>query len=259
MLVLIAFSVLVGATALSFVEQGRSPNDKSHLSPYKTKSLTDWILDGLGLLVQGVLIPLLQMTMTYHLWALLLPTASGAVYLGVIPAFLLSFAGVDYLYYWNHRWLHSRRAWAIHRVHHTITQMDVLGTSRNTLWSSVFIVYLWVHALMIYLLADPTGYVLGISLTSALDLWRHSQFGPRPGSILHRALSPWLILPQDHAFHHQGLYEERSDRPCQSYNFGANLNLWDRLHHTYRPSLRPAKLLGIPANLSLLQQLLFPF
>ncbi|MGB3494387.1 MAG: sterol desaturase family protein [Elainellaceae cyanobacterium] len=277
MVVFIAFGLLVGATAFSSPMWRWSGGGKNRPHLYRSKPLIDWILDGAGLFVQGVLIPILQITVMYHLWALLLPHAQASLNFGVLPAFLLSFVGVDYLYYWNHRWLHSSRAWPIHKIHHTVTQMDVLGTSRNTLWSSFFIVYLWVHALMIYLLSDPTGYILGVSLTSALDLWRHSRFSPVPSSIFYRILAPWLMLPQDHAHHHQRADDQRIDdqivddkfgaglprhsphcspQPC---NFGANLKLWDRLHHTYKPSTRYPRQLGTTTNLSLVRQLLFPF
>jgi hypothetical protein len=55
---------------------------------------------------------------------------------------------------------------------------------------------LWVHALFIYLLQDSSWYVAGVSLSSALDLWRHSIFTPKPTSLIYRCLSPWLILPR---------------------------------------------------------------
>ena len=37
------------------------------------------------------------------------------------------------------------------------TDMDLLGTSRNTLWASFLMIYLWVHALFIYSLQDPSA------------------------------------------------------------------------------------------------------
>ena len=215
------------------------------------KDQASWILDMSGLVVQGMLIPLLQIAVVYQGYRWLLPGLHHAWALSPLGAFLLSFVGVDYLYYWNHRLLHSHWLWPIHRVHHTVTQMDVLGTSRNTLWSSFFILYLWVHALFIFSLSDPTAYILGVSLSNALDLWRHSE--AHPPAWLSRWLAPWLILPQDHAWHHS---------PESGTNYGANLKLWDWLHNTaHQPSCdRPAPAsLGIPTPLSLVQQLIWPF
>lgn len=214
------------------------------------KPITDWILDSAGLWIQGLLIPLLQLTLLPRLYQQLFSGWHHTVFLHPFLAFLLSFVVVDYLYYWNHRLLHSPWGWVVHRVHHTVTAMDVLGTSRNTLWSSFLMVYLWVHGVFIYLLTDPTVYVLGVSLTAALDLWRHSRFSPCPSSGLYHWLSPWLVLPQDHGWHHHS-----GDDGC---NYGANLKLWDRLHGTWHRSDQWPSQLGQPLCLSLWRQLIYP-
>lgn len=216
----------------------------------RQKSLNDWILDSAGLWVQGLLIPLLQLTLLQTLYQQLLPTWQHRLVLHPILAFALSFVAVDYLYYWNHRFLHSRWGWFVHQVHHTVSVMDVLGTSRNTLWSSFLIVYLWVHGLVIYLLDNPTAYVLGVSLTAALDLWRHSRFSPQPERWLHRHLSGWLILPQDHSWHHHSA--------ANACNYGANFKLWDRLHGTLYESTQWPLTLGQTTHLSLWRKLLYP-
>ncbi|MEH2063646.1 MAG: sterol desaturase family protein [Nostoc sp.] len=217
----------------------------------KVKTREDWLIDATGLTIQGILIPLLQATLVYWLYQHLLPTQQGYLKVSVVPAFIISFVVVDYLYYWNHRLLHTKILWKVHQVHHTVTQMDVLGTSRNTLWTSLFIIYLWIHTLFLYLLADPTGYLLGVSLTSALDLWRHSSLIIPANTRLYQFLSPWLILPQDHAWHHC--------REIHNYNYGANLKIWDKLHGTYYESKQLPSIIGIPSSLNLFQKLFFPF
>ncbi|OYD90361.1 sterol desaturase [Nostoc sp. 'Peltigera membranacea cyanobiont' 210A] len=217
----------------------------------KVKSREDWLLDAIGLTIQGILIPLLQATLVYWIYQHLLLNQQGYLKISLIPTFIISFVVVDYLYYWNHRLLHTKLLWKVHQVHHTVTQMDVLGTSRNTLWTSLLIIYLWIHTLFFYLLADPTGYLLGVSLTSALDLWRHSRLIIPESSWLYQFLSSWLILPQDHAWHHC--------REIYNYNYGANLKIWDKLHGTYYESKKLPSLIGIPSSLNLFQKLLFPF
>ncbi|MEB3831428.1 sterol desaturase family protein [Phormidium sp. CCY1219] len=217
----------------------------------QAKSREDWLLDGMGLFVQGVVIPFLQIAVIYQLYVVLFPKYCDCLIWHPVADFLLSFVAVDYLYYWNHRLLHARQLWPLHWVHHTMTQRHVLGTSRNTLWTSFLILYLWVHALFIYLLQDPTAYVAGVSLTSALDLWRHSDIEPTPGSALHRVLSPWLILPQDHAWHHTSSATHK--------NYGANFKLWDKIHKTAWECETAPESLGIETHLSLIQKLVWPF
>ncbi|WP_225977512.1 sterol desaturase family protein [Nostoc sp. CENA543] len=215
------------------------------------KSREDWLIDTLGLTIQGILIPLLQATLVYGIYHYLFPNHQGNLKISPMLSFILSFVVVDYLYYWNHRLLHSKWLWQVHQVHHTVTQMDVLGTSRNTIWTSLLIIYLWLHTLFLYLLADPTGYLLGVSLTSALDLWRHSRLLISTNHWLYQFISPWLILPQDHAWHHCS----------ETYhcNYGANLKIWDKLHHTYHQSNTLPSAIGIPTSLNFIQKLFFPF
>lgn len=208
----------------------------------------DWVLDLTGLLVQGLVIPVAQVSLAAALVRQLDPGIVGSVDLPPVVLFLLSFVGVDYLFYWNHRLLHGP-LWAAHKVHHTMTDRDVLGTSRNTLWTSFLICYLWVHGVALVVLADPTFYLAGVAATSALDLWRHSTFDPPPA--LARLLDPWLILPRDHAWHHEAAVLRG--------NYGANWKLWDRLHGTFIPSDAPPAILGHPVGMGLARQLFFPF
>ncbi|MEL7355488.1 MAG: sterol desaturase family protein [Cyanobacteria bacterium J06560_6] len=215
----------------------------------RQKSVADWLLDISGLAVQGLLIPALQIGFLYQGLSALVPQWADSLSLSPVTSFLVSTVFIDYAYYWNHRWLHSA-AWPLHKVHHTVTELDVLGSSRNSLWSSFFILYVWVHTLIIYLLQDPTGYLWGISLTAMLDLWRHSQLGPRPRSLTFRLLSPWLILPQDHGLHHAQHHR------C---NFGANLKIWDKLHGTCQQATHYPQTLGIKTTLIFWQKLLYPF
>ncbi|MDJ0737799.1 MAG: sterol desaturase family protein [Nostocaceae cyanobacterium] len=240
MIVFAAFVILLTVTAVT----------DNGLSKLGSKSQEDWILDGFGLCFQGIVIPILQIRIVYQLYQYLLPNLQGFLNFYPLIGFCLSFVLVDYLYYWNHRLFHSSSLWSIHQVHHTVTEMDVLGTSRNTLWTSFLIIYLWVHPLFIYLLKDPTWYIFGVSLTSALDLWRHSRLTPKGNSLIFHFLSPWLILPQDHAWHHS------ENINC---NYGANWKIWDRIHGTYYQSETVPDYLGVETNLSLKNQLFYPF
>ena len=103
----------------------------------------DWIIDSAGLLIQGTVIPLAQIYIVAALLQWISPDSAGIVVMSPVLSFFLCFVGVDYLYYWNHRALHTKYLWNIHVVHHTAQKMDVITTSRNTVWSSFFIVYLF--------------------------------------------------------------------------------------------------------------------
>jgi sterol desaturase/sphingolipid hydroxylase (fatty acid hydroxylase superfamily) len=210
------------------------------------KSYEHWVLDLVNLPIQGILIPLLQTIVFYQLFSLLAPDLKGSLSLTPVLAFLLNFIFIDYLYYWNHRLLHKKGWWQMHKVHHSIECMDVLGTSRNTLWTSFLIIYVWMNSIFIFILKDPSFYILAASLGAALDLWKHSSFkGPF-------FLSDRLFIASsiDHHWHH-------SNSP--HFNFGANLNLWDKLHGTYKKEVSFPDKLGIKLDQGLLKSLLFPF
>jgi sterol desaturase/sphingolipid hydroxylase (fatty acid hydroxylase superfamily) len=240
MIALLSFWLLFGLSLLQ-------PQQRQYL---RHKSGEDWLLDCLGLAIQGAAIPLLQTALTLQGYDWILPQGKACLVWQPCLSFLVAFVGVDYLYYWVHRGLHTTKLFPIHIVHHTVTQMDMLGSSRNTLWSSLFIPYVWVHSLMLYLLDDPRGYLWGITLTYLLDLWRHSSLNLDPNLWLYALLNPWLILPQDHATHH---------RRGKLGNFGANFKLWDHLHQTFVDSVPNAPPLGIQLKMNLGYKLFFPF
>lgn len=241
MVVFISFWLLVALTFSLGAERS---------SPLK-RNAEDWALDISGLLVQGLLVPALQVGLVYGLLMKVAPGANGSLEMSWASAFVLNFVAVDYLYYWNHRLLHSKALWESHAVHHTAERADVFITSRNTLWAPLVIVYVWANGIFLFLLKDPAAFLLSASITASLDLWRHTTLFAPPGSLFHRALSFVIITPNEHIWHHS------SDQPGR--NFGANLSIWDRLHGTYWSAARRPESLGIPLKLGLKRKLLFPF
>ncbi len=199
------------------------------------RSRGEWLADGAGLLVQGVVVPFVETALVYAGLYRFFPQLRGAVAISPITAFALNFVLVDYLYYWNHRLLHGA-LWPWHALHHSAEDLDVWVTSRNTLWTPVLIVYIWINGLFAFILKDPSAYLMSAAITAALDLWRHSGAWPADWTL------PLLITPREHAWHHSA---ERFDR-----NFGANLKLWDRLHGThFDPRTAPGKLgLAVPGG-----------
>src|SRR6266542_2361747 len=86
---------------------------------YAQKRRAEWLLDGVGLLVQGTLVPLLELVVVVGGLGWLAPSLRGSVRLPVsdfVVGFAINFFVVDYLYYWNHRLLHTPRMWPLHQV-----------------------------------------------------------------------------------------------------------------------------------------------
>ena len=215
------------------------------MSPKKT---SDWAIDLVGLTVQGALVPLAEIFVLCAAMAHFAPAWRGSIHCPAWAAFLLNFVAVDYAYYWNHRLLHGA-LWRWHAVHHTADRLDMWVSSRNTVWTPVFIVYLWLNASALYLLADPAPFALAATITAGLDLWRHSEIYPKSRAAWFEALAVVLVTPRDHAWHHGTTGFER--------NFGANLNVWDRVHGTYHGSPDAPSSLGVPLAWSFSQKLLW--
>ena len=205
----------------------------------KARSASDWAIDLISLGVQGWIVPLDAAAVGGWLWAPVV--APGSLRLGFVGGLVLALVVVDFAYYVNHRLLH--RWWTAHRVHHGAPAMDVWVTARNTLWTPMFIVYVWANSLFGWWLDVLDGYLLGAAITASLDLWRHS---PLQLDI------PGLITPRHHAWHH-------SDR--RDVNFGANFTLWDRLFGTYFDPGVPPDRIGeaVPLELGWWRQLVWPF
>ena len=209
------------------------------------------LIDLTGLLVQGLAIPILQVA--FVVWVLnnIFPFARGSVLMNPVLIFMLNFIVIDYAYYWNHRLLHGKTLWNWHAVHHTAERMDVWVTSRNTLWSPLFIIYLWLNGFFIFVLRDPAPFILSASITAALDIWRHSELSLQKGTLIHLLISSSLITPHEHSWHHS------TNKP--DCNFGANLNWWDKLHGTYfSPEAVPIRL-GVSLPMNIWRKLFYPF
>ncbi len=193
--------------------------------------------------------PLVQIGILGTVFRSLWPQAAGQLEMSGFVAFLLSFTLIDYIYYWNHRLLHSRNLWPVHRVHHSVESMDLWASSRNSIWTPLLLIYIWSQGILIFLLKDPSWFLWGVATSNALDLWRHS--GMQTPPLIRRSLGAIFVLPEDHEWHHS--------RDQHGINFGANLNSWDRLHGSfYRPQERAA-VLGVSVDGSLADRLLRPW
>jgi len=231
MIVALSFAVLVIATAALFGVR------------YFARDRGAWLVDASGLIVQGLIAAALGyvgQTFFSGQTGMSGPHTRGTIDLPFWAAFVLGFVAIDYAYYWNHRLLHGP-LWRWHAVHHTASRLDVVVTSRNTIWTPLLIVYVWAGVAAILLLRDPSGFVLGLSLTAALDLWRHSPLIPPPR--VRRALAWLLVTPHEHAWHHS--------RSRMDTNFGANFTIWDRLHGTFDGNDETPEQLGLDLPVTL--------
>lgn len=213
-----------------------------------SRTKEEWTADMAGLFIQGVIVPAVPFLTVPFLYEFF-PAFAGKIDLSGFVQFILSFVLVDYLYYWNHRIFHRRHYWFIHRMHHSSRHLDVFATSRNSMITSFLFVYIWSEIIGMYLLKDSTFFMLGLGLTFALDLWRHS--GVKQPHALHSALSWAFIMPEQHVLHHSLVGRNR--------NYGANFCWWDKLHGTFSPNEVKNKELERTTNRNVWQELFTPW
>lgn len=131
--------------------------------------------------------------------------------------------GWDFIYYWNHRLMHTSRCmWAIHVVHHSSERYNLSTALRQPVADSlgVFAPY----SLLCLLGIQPRliGTARGVNLL--YQFWIHTETIGKMGQ-----LESTLNTPSHHRVHHgsNGRYLDR--------NHGSILILWDRLFGTFEP------------------------
>ncbi len=144
--------------------------------------------------------------------------------LGTGPAALaLAVAGWDFIYYWNHRFMHeSRYMWALHVVHHSSERYnlstalrqpvaDALGTSLP-------------YGTLCLLGVAPELIMTARGANLLYQFWIHTETIDKLGA-------PEVVLntPSHHRVHHG------SNRQYLDRNHGSILIVWDRLFGTFEP------------------------
>jgi alkylglycerol monooxygenase len=139
-----------------------------------------------------------------------------------VGAGVACFVGVDFLYYWFHRWSHEAGAgWAAHVVHHQSEEYNLAVALRQGAFQPAFS---WVFYLPLALLGFPPVTFLALSsLNTLYQFWIHTRLIGRLGPL------EWVLnTPSHHRVHHarNPKYVDR--------NYGGTLIIWDRLFGTFR-------------------------
>jgi alkylglycerol monooxygenase len=136
-------------------------------------------------------------------------------------AWAACFVGVDFLYYWFHRWSHEVSAgWAAHVVHHQSEEYNLTVALRQGAFQPAFS---WVFYLPLALVGFPPVMFLAVSSFNTLyQFWIHTRLIGRMGPL------EWVLnTPSHHRVHH-ARNPKYIDR-----NHGGTLIVWDRLFGTF--------------------------
>lgn len=133
------------------------------------------------------------------------------------------FLGVDFFYYWFHRWSHeSNLPWGAHAVHHQSEEYNLTVALRQGAFQPLFS---WTFYLPLALAGFPPLVFLACSSFNTLyQFWIHTRAIGRLGPL------EWVFnTPSHHRVHH-GANPKYIDK-----NHGGTLIIWDRLFGTFVP------------------------
>ena len=135
---------------------------------------------------------------------------------------VLGFFGVEFFYYWQHRFSHTIRwAWASHSVHHSSNQFTLPAAFRLS-WMSVFSLA-WLALVPLSLMGfHPLMIAILMGLNLNYQYFLHTEAVGKLGPL------EWVFNTPSHHRAHHGSNDEYLDT-----NYGGVLIIFDRLFGTF--------------------------
>ena len=154
---------------------------------------------------------------------------------GALPM-ALAITGWDFIYYWNHRFMHeSRYMWAVHVVHHSSEHYNLSTALRQPVADVLGTTIPYGLLCLAGIPPELISTARGVNLI--YQFWIHTETIGRIGP-------PEAVLntPSHHRVHHG------SNRQYLDRNHGSILILWDRLFGTFEPEGEPVRY-GLTKNI----------
>ncbi|MFZ5443349.1 MAG: sterol desaturase family protein [Myxococcota bacterium] len=140
----------------------------------------------------------------------------------------LLFLGIDFLFYWFHRFGHRTNiGWAAHMPHHSTEEMNYAVALRASVTQRFFsFFFYWPMAALGF---GAEEVIAMVAFHLVLQLIPHTRVVPK----LPRFIESWMNTPSHHRVHHA-----RNDRYLDR-NYGGFLIIWDKLFGTFEPEGEP--------------------
>jgi sterol desaturase/sphingolipid hydroxylase (fatty acid hydroxylase superfamily) len=153
---------------------------------------------------------------------------------GISASFAVFYLFTTFIGYWQHRMMHWRWFWHLHRFHHAATEINILTSFRSSPGEALRVLP---FAIPLFFVKPPSAEMFAAFTVAnqLLSLLQHSEL---PWSL--GWLGRWLIVsPQYHQIHHS-MDEEHRD-----LNFSV-CPIWDHLFGTWYAGSRVPSAYGIP-------------
>jgi sterol desaturase/sphingolipid hydroxylase (fatty acid hydroxylase superfamily) len=190
------------------------------------KDATTSILMGLFSLISTIV---LKVVAFFAYIAIYLYAAPWHLAMNTWWSWALAVVGVDFFYYWQHRFVHRARVgWAAHQAHHSSEYMN-FATALRQKWNPWFDFFFWLPLPFLGIAPWAIYFAFGINLvyqflvhTETIDKL------PRPVEFI-------FNTPSHHRVHHG------SDAIYLDRNYAGILIVWDRMFGTFQPELHRPK------------------
>lgn len=141
---------------------------------------------------------------------------------------VIGIVGVDFLYYWWHRFSHEVNVlWAAHVVHHQSEDYNLAVALRQALFTSFTSVPFYLP--LVFLGVPAPVYAASIALSLVYQFFIHTELVRRLPAPIEYVMN----TPSHHRVHH-ATNPEYLDR-----NYAAIFIVWDRLFGTFEPERAP--------------------
>jgi sterol desaturase/sphingolipid hydroxylase (fatty acid hydroxylase superfamily) len=134
------------------------------------------------------------------------------------------FLGVDFLFYWFHRFGHrTNLGWAAHMPHHSTEELNYAVALRASVTQRFFSFFF--YAPLAFVGFDAEWVIAVVAFHLVLQLLPHTRVVPK----LPAWIDSWMNTPSHHRVHHA-----RNERYLDK-NYGGFLIIWDKLFGTFEP------------------------
>jgi sterol desaturase/sphingolipid hydroxylase (fatty acid hydroxylase superfamily) len=155
--------------------------------------------------------------------------------LGITAGFAVFYIVSSFVGYWQHRLMHWRGFWQLHRFHHAATELNILTGFRDNPGEAIVNAFVAISPLALLKMPDAGLFASFVLANQIIASLQHSELPWSYGWV-----GQWLVAsPNMHQIHHS-IDEEHRDK-----NFSV-CPLWDRMFGTWYDGPNRPSAYGIP-------------
>ena len=156
----------------------------------------------------------------YDQWAIFKIESSVLLY-------IIAFIGIDFAYYWSHRWNHEINImWNRHIIHHSSEEYNLSCALRQTI-SGIIEIYFFLYMPLAIIGIPPIIMNIVLPIHLFAQFWYHTRLIGKMGF-----LEKIIVTPSHHRVHH-AINPEYLDK-----NYSSIFILWDKWFGTFQKELK---------------------